>query len=46
MEEEDIPEDTQEEEDLYVVDEAEDMVEAVTPYQDPVTPDQYPKSSL
>ena len=34
-----IPEDTQEEEYLDTVEEAEDMVESVTP-------DQYPKSSL
>ena len=46
MEEEDIPEDTQEEEYLDAVEEAEDLVEAVTPDQDPVTPYQYPKPSL
>ena len=34
-EEEEIPEDTQEEEDLDAVEEAKDMVEAVTPDQDP-----------
>ena len=46
MEEEDIPEDTQEEENLDAVEEAEDIVEAVTPDQDKVTPYQDPKSSL
>ena len=45
-EDEEIPEYTQEEEYLYAVEEADDMVEAVTPDQDPVTPDQDPKSSL
>ena len=37
-EEEEIPEDTQEEEDLYAVEDTEDIMEAVTPDQDPVTP--------
>ena len=37
-EEEEIPEDTQEEEDLDAVEEAEYIVEEVTPDQDPVTP--------
>ena len=36
----------QEEEDFDAVYKAEDVVEAVTPDQDPVTPDQDPKSSL
>ena len=46
MEEDEIPEDTQEEEYLDAVEESNDMVEAVTPDQDLVTPDQDPKSSL
>ena len=41
-----MKEDTQEEEDLDAVEEADDMVEAVTPDQDPVTTDQNLKSSL
>ena len=45
-EEEDIPEYTQEEEDLDAVEEADDIVESVTPDQDPVTLDKDPKSSL
>ena len=45
-EEEEIPEDTQEQENLDAVEEAEDMLEAGTPDQDPVTPDQDTKSSL
>ena len=46
MEEDEIPEDTQEEENLDAVEEAEDMLEAVTPDHYPVTPDQDPMSSL
>ena len=45
-EEEEITEDMQEEEYVDAVEEAEDIVEAVTTYQDLVTPDQDPKSSL
>ena len=45
-EEEEIPEDTHEQEDLDAVEEAEDIVEAVTTDQDTVTLDQDPKSSL
>ena len=45
-EEEEISKDTQEEEYLDAVEEAEDIVEAVIPDQNPVTPDQDPKSSL
>ena len=46
MEEDEITEDTHEEEYLDAVEESNDMVEAVTPDQDLVTPYQNPKSSL